>query len=294
MAEFSCRPRQVDGDGAAKRRRLRRLRSWWRHEQQTVAAVLATVTHHSFGKVGTASGVLRNMETATRTGNGEEFEAHYTGKFRKTPPQGSRPAPLPEVAGWQGRLERHVVEQTVVSAPGLQILDAPVPQKVEQLLEVLRRLDIEVPAQVIEVPKISQDSIRERLVDCDLRHPQMAEQLMEVPTVVSYSSLLQRTVEQTVDIPASRGRGRRGGLHVFFPGQSSTAAAVDIPVPRGDLQGFLPGQGSTASSSHSPDAENEAGKGVFRTFPRGKKCSVRSHPESDRARQCQLMDAGGL
>ena len=46
MAEFSCRPRQVDGDGAAKRRRLRRLRSWWRHEQQTVAAVLATETHH--------------------------------------------------------------------------------------------------------------------------------------------------------------------------------------------------------------------------------------------------------
>ena len=51
MAEFSCRPRQVDGDGAAKGRRLRRLRSsWWRHEQQTVAAVLATVTHHSFGR----------------------------------------------------------------------------------------------------------------------------------------------------------------------------------------------------------------------------------------------------
>ena len=43
-------------------------------------------------------------------------------------------------------------------------------------------------------------------------------------------------------------------------------ATVDIPVPRGDLQGFLPGQGSTASSSHSPDAENEAGVGVFSHF----------------------------
>ena len=40
--------------GAAWRRRQRRLRSWWRHEQQTVAAVLATVTHHSHSKVGTA------------------------------------------------------------------------------------------------------------------------------------------------------------------------------------------------------------------------------------------------
>ena len=102
-------------------------------------------------------------------------------------------------------------------------------------------------------------------------------------------------MEQTVDNPASRGRGRSGGLQGFFPGQSTTAAATDIPVPRGDLQGFLPGQASTASSSHSPDAENEAGVGGFRTFPRLKKSGgVRSHPESDRARQCQLMDAGGL
>ena len=61
---------------------------------------------------------------------------------------------------------------------------------------------------------------------------------------------------------------------VFFPGQSTTAAAVDIPVPRGDLQGFLPGQGSTASSSHSPDAAHKAGVGVFRTFPRGKKSAA--------------------
>ena len=36
-----------------------------------------------------------------------------------------------------------------------------------------------------------------------------------------------------MDIPAPRSRGRRGGLQGFFPGQSTTAAAVDIPVPRG-------------------------------------------------------------
>ena len=47
MDESGRRPGMVDGDGAAKRRRLRRLRSWWRHEQQTVAAVLATMQHHS-------------------------------------------------------------------------------------------------------------------------------------------------------------------------------------------------------------------------------------------------------
>ena len=91
------------GTRSARRRRERRLRSWLRHEQQSIAAVLATVTHHS-GKVGTACGVLRDQKTATRTGHGEEYETHFTAKIRKTPPQGSQPAPLPEVAGWQGRL----------------------------------------------------------------------------------------------------------------------------------------------------------------------------------------------
>ena len=74
------------GTGSARRRRKRRLRSWLRHEQQSIAAVLATVTHHSFDKVGTASGVLRNRKTAARTGREEEYETHYTAKFRKTPP----------------------------------------------------------------------------------------------------------------------------------------------------------------------------------------------------------------
>ena len=73
-------------------------------------------------------------------------------------PGGSRPDRLAGVRP-QERVLRHTAEQIVDSAPGLLMLDVPVPQKVEQLLEVLRRLDIEVPAQVIEVPKISQDSI---------------------------------------------------------------------------------------------------------------------------------------
>ena len=54
------------GTGSARRRRERRLRSWLRHEQ--IEAVLA---HHFLGKVGTASGVLRNQKSATRPGNGE-------------------------------------------------------------------------------------------------------------------------------------------------------------------------------------------------------------------------------
>ena len=47
--------------GAAWRRRQRRLRSWWRYEQRTVAAVLAAVTHHSHSTVGTANAALRGQ-----------------------------------------------------------------------------------------------------------------------------------------------------------------------------------------------------------------------------------------
>ena len=165
------------------------------------------------------------------------------------------------------------MDQIVDAVPGLPTLDGPVPLMVEQLVDVLQLFDALVPVteQVIDVPKILPVDVPLRT---SVREPQLAEQLVEVPTVVSYSSLSQRTVEQTVDNPASRGRGRSGGLQGFFPGQGSTAAVVDIPVHRGDLQGFLPGQGSTASSSHSPDAENEAGVGVFRTFPRLKKSAA--------------------
>ena len=44
---------EVDGDGAsaARRRRERRLRSWWRHECQSVRMALTTAAHHSAEKV---------------------------------------------------------------------------------------------------------------------------------------------------------------------------------------------------------------------------------------------------
>ena len=132
-----------------------------------------------------------------------------------------------------------------------------------------------------------------------------AEQLVEVPTVVSFSSL-QRTAEQSIDIPGtSRRRGGGGGLQGLHPGHSSSASAgeqiADIPVPRGrgglgvgSLQGFSPGQGATAfdgadhvdipvprseglqcfhpgqssrASSLSSRTAEEALDGVFRTFP---------------------------
>ena len=118
--------------GAAWRRRQRRLRSWWRHEQQTVAAVLATVTHHSLSNVGTAYDAPRGQKkvTSTRVGPAEYFElSSDDGR-----PTGSeRPAALLEP--WpHGKTERH----DGIAYELVQALDAPVLQTVEQLPNVVQ------------------------------------------------------------------------------------------------------------------------------------------------------------
>ena len=161
-----------------------------------------------------------------------------------------------------------------------------------------------VAQQVIDVPKIILENIPVRTL---VGEPQLAEQLVEVPPILtpSFLRMLQNvdtpvphggrgasgglqgsssvTVEQTVDIAAPRSGVRR--LQGFLPEQSATACGeadhrfpaasveqnVDIPVPVERLQDLRPGQ-SSASSSHSPAGfADDAFEGVFRTFPQIKK-----------------------
>ena len=244
MADPSGRPQS---SGVARRRRQRRLRSMLRHERMTVAMALAEFSHHS------SRG--QRMARAGVWGH----EQNYTAKVRKPPtpqpelfsleeePGDCLPAPLSEVAGRQEKVVRHVLEDLGSVCPFVQILDLPVPHRMDHLAELLnleedvldagRLVDrfFQVPELVIEVPKISLDVIPLRAL---VPEPQLAEQLVEVPTIVSFSSL-QRIMEQT----------------------------VDIPVPRGDRT-LLP----ASSSSVLPVTANE---GVFRTFPQNKKkCGV--------------------
>ena len=211
---------------------------------------------------------------------------HHTATFRKRfSPTGGLPAPLPEVAGWQTRVPRHAVEHLAELAPLVQILDASVPQMVDQLLDIEQffRALSPVPEQVIEVHKILLDDVPWRTA---VRVPQLAEQLVEVPTNISYSSL-QRTVEHHVDIPVPGRGGRNVGLQGFPPGQSPTAQhsfktriserimEQIVDIPGGGLQSFRPGQISS-SSSHFQEAGvheglDEPGEGFFRTSSRGKK-----------------------
>ena len=142
-----------------------------------------------------------------------------------------------------------------------------------------------------------------------LRATQLAEQLVEVPTIISFPMIAllhalleyKQTVEQNVDIPAVGSSGTGGCLSGFLPGQNystTTEQIVDNPVPQpggvGGLQGIRHGQGSTAlseqfpefpdpgggrqdfqpvqgSAASSSDSPGQAGQGVFRTILLAKK-----------------------
>ena len=149
---------------------------------------------------------------------------------------------------------RHTVEQMAGVCPFVQILDDPVPHwRAAGLWTSL------CPEQAIDEPKITLDKIQQRLVDRDLRQAQMAEQLVEAPTVLSPSLLQQQLAEQ-------------------------------IPVRSGGLHGFRPGPFSAASSS-LPRSADEAFEGFCSHFsPISKK--VRSRAASAEMGSHQMADAG--
>ena len=195
----------------------------------TVAMALAEKLHHS----------SRGQRTA-RAGE-EDLELHYTAEFRTHPPPqaagtvyfamdvddvpaalGSRPDRLSEVRP-QERAQRRTVQQIVDPVP-LPTLDDPVPQMVGQLLNLAHFLDTPLPdpEQLVEVPKILSDDVPMRAL---VRETQLAEQLVEVPTIVSWS-LLQLITKKNVDIPVPGGGVR--GLQGFPPGQSSTSSSFSL------------------------------------------------------------------
>ena len=125
-----------------------------------------------------------------------------------------RPSPLVEV--WPSvRAQRHAVEGLGEFAPMVQILDAPVPQMVDHVAEALRLLDRPIAEQVITVPTVSCSSCPSR---SRVPEPQSADQLVEVPTVLSPTRIALQIAEQIVDTSVPHGRAR-GSL----PGQSSAA-----------------------------------------------------------------------
>ena len=172
--------RNAEDAGTAKRRRERRLRQFLRRERLTVAMLLAETQHHAAPR-GQNVARSRGEESATPWARrllppGGKHNVLQLGRRRGC---ACRPA-------WpQDRVLRRTVEQ-IVDAVMLPSLDEP--QMGNQLVEVLQKIDTRTSHQVIEVPKIFLDSVPQRLVES--RPPQMAEQLVEVPTEPVYVLML--------------------------------------------------------------------------------------------------------
>ena len=110
--------------GAAQRRRGRRLRAAWRHEQQSIAQVLATFTHHS----------AQRQKTARAGEEGHDDKNNAPRRQKPPPPQAFFQLFDEEDAEWRcGRpawpIQLFTVEHIAGVVPVVQILDIPVPQK---------------------------------------------------------------------------------------------------------------------------------------------------------------------
>ena len=126
-----------------------------------------------------------------------------------------RPPPLVDLRP-SSRAQRHIMEDLGGLAPLVQILDLPVPQTDDSVMEVLRFLDLPLAEQATSVPKISCSSCPSRAC---VPEPQLVDQLVEVPTVLTPTRIALQIAERIVDTPVPRGR-----VHGFLPGQSSTSS----------------------------------------------------------------------
>ena len=246
-ADGSCADR-VLGSSAARRRRERRLRSMLRNARMTVAMALAEFSHLFEGDRGWPGPGCGGTCRTTRRRSGSLPHPSRSSSASKKSPAGAC------------RQEK--------------VLDLPVPQMVDYVADALRILDFPLAEQVIEVPKISCSPCPSRSL---VPEPQSAEQLVEVPTVLSPL----RIAEQIVGTPAPHGRGQ-GSL----PGQGSPASGkriseriveqiVDFPHQTVEqIVDSSPGDGCELGSSSSAGPADEDFTGGFSHFSHGKKCGV--------------------
>ena len=237
--------------GAAWRRRQRWLRAHWRHEQRTLQMLLATYEHHA---------APRGQRKAR---SGEEVRVARHGHDPEQPP------PQPELF--------QLFEEEPGAVHRTRISCAPWSRLSISLLRY--RFWMHLWRRWWNSCRTSRSSsthsglIPSRLSECP----------RSCLTIVSYS-LLQRTLEQHVDIPVPGGGGRHAGLQGFDPEQNSTATLssaeriseriveqiVDIPVSGGVLQDFRPGQSSPSDARSPTDwlntEDDEAFQVGFRTF----------------------------
>ena len=312
------RQRQRQRQRQQQRRRQRMLRSLWRHEQMAIKLALAEKLHtplrepYCLAEEGGRGAGLRPTGTEASQGGA-----------RHAVPFLCRPEPVREPQ-LQARVQRHTMEQRIEHTPYMQILDAPVPQKVEQLWISSKIWTLMFLCRSSKYPRSHKILSLSGSVDLV---PQMAEQLVEVPTVLPRASLCRS--------PESRSSGNIqflmvwGGKRSFpFPCFSrlwSSTSTFQFLVVEGDTlvfkvftpnrvqqrrlllwNAFLSGLSSRSLTflllvvaldwvlPHLLVCRFGKSMGFSHFSPWEEKCGVRSRPESQGARQCQLMDSGGL
>ena len=265
---------------AARRRRERRLSAYLRYARMSVAVALAEAARHT---------APRGQKTARA--RGEKRDELYDAKGLMTRPP-SRPTPLVEVRP-QGRVQRHFLEHMADICPYVQILDAPVPPMVENVTDTFP-----IAEQVIDVPKVSCSPCPSA---SRVPEPQSAEQLVEVPTVLSPTRIALLIAEQIVDTPVPCGCDQG-----FLALQSSTAShssgkciserileqIVDFSEQTVEqIVDTSPGVGLGQGSSSSR-------RGFYSGFSQfsqwENKCACRRESECGAAPGGQLMDSSGL
>ena len=216
---------------------------WDRHEKaaattQTVATARASARRDGPGRVfsprsptgtndgqGRGVGTRRTTRPSSRRTHPQEPGTRYHDLDDVSVPElgGSRPDRFFAVSGPQERVQRHTVEQMADSAPVLPMLDALVPLMVEQPVQVLKFLDISFPdvEQLVEVPKIFSDVIPSR---SSVSEPQLAEQLVEVPTdrvyaldIIAVRNLWNGSSSGTEQTATERHRQARAGYKYWPP-----------------------------------------------------------------------------
>ena len=120
-ADGFCADRAHGSSGSAKRRRDRRLHSWWRHEAQSVRAAVATVLHHSCDVGRESHYVPRHQKMATAR---EEVvnEPHDALRGLTTPPPRERPGILPEPVPQRSDRTVRRFAGAALPTPGLPVL----------------------------------------------------------------------------------------------------------------------------------------------------------------------------
>ena len=209
--------------GAAQRRNRRRLRSRWLHEQQSIAAALATSLHHSSRGQKKARAGAEESEIELH-GHGPEDSSSPAGALqsctKKSPAEGGLPA-------WQSRRGHRNGFRSALWTHAGDVCACPVSRRScgaeDQLVEVVRLFDTMVPEQVIDVSKItSQDVIPQRAV---LRVPQMAEQL------VRFTQSCPRTCVLVMFHGSNLRRGPHGCLRRWnLRGEAEEGATIPFVV----------------------------------------------------------------